>query len=149
MPDGELWEGLSDLHPIVNGAIDNFNKFFIKNSRPHTLRGFVPFPVDLLTRYEGSTQVNSPVHNTADALLPTRACTIKVIKLAAENIGTLQIFSFARNPLSSSVLTVLIGTITIIRIATIGHIAPIMVTPTALGGERACEGAVATREPRG
>ena len=55
MAEAEFWEGLSDLRTIVNGAVDNFNKIFIKNSHPHTWRGFVPFPGDLLTRYEGST----------------------------------------------------------------------------------------------
>ena len=75
-----MWEDISWRRIIVNGSVDNFNKIFIKNSRPHACRGFVPFPADLLTRDEGSTQVNSPVYNTADAWLPTRACPIYVLE---------------------------------------------------------------------
>jgi hypothetical protein len=93
-----VWEDISWRRLIVNSSLDNFNKIFIKNSRPHACQGFVPFPADLLTRDEGGTQVNSPVYNTADAWLPTRACPIKVIRFAAENMGTLHICLSPSNP---------------------------------------------------
>jgi hypothetical protein len=78
MADGELWESISWLRTIVNGSVDNFNNIFIKNSRPRACRGFAPCPADLLTHDEGSTQVDSPVHNTADALLSMASSQIFV-----------------------------------------------------------------------
>jgi hypothetical protein len=74
----EPWEDVTSPLTIVNGTVDNFNKIFIKNSRPRACRGFAPCPADMLTRDEGSTQVDSPVHNTADALLSTASSQIFV-----------------------------------------------------------------------